>query len=72
MGLRYGGPCFFGWLGIQDAAAIQRVEDADVFSGVRKLLDQGCASEMGHLAQWKLRVLLPIETFLPAHWNKME
>jgi hypothetical protein len=25
---------------------------------------------MGHLAQWKLRVLLPIETFLPAHWNK--
>ena len=32
--------------GIQDAAAIQRVEDADVFSGVRKLLDQGGA-EMG-------------------------
>ena len=40
-----------GMAGIQDAAAIQRVEDADVFSGVRKLLDQGCASEMGHLAQ---------------------
>lgn len=40
-----------GMAGIQDAAAIQRVEDADVFSGVRKLLGQGCASEMGHLAQ---------------------